>query len=192
MDQPAELGTSAYQNPMISDLPIPGIRSVPDCECTTSSLGYRDFLRQPLVGTVAFVVTGVASKDPSEMPFVHNQEVVETLRPDRAHEPLGKSIGIRRPKGRSNDLSALGRKDLVETRHVLCVTIANQEFRGDVGDDEITGDVPCLLGHPCRVWMSGNTGDPDSPPAESRPDPELQAVVLGGSGTGPLGANLHR
>jgi hypothetical protein len=62
------------------------------------------------VGTVAVVVTGVGSKDPFEMPFVHDQEVLEALRSHGAHEPLGMSIGIRGPKGRVQDLSALGSK----------------------------------------------------------------------------------
>jgi hypothetical protein len=45
------------------------------------------------------------------MPFVHDQEVVEALRSHGAYEPLGKSIGIRGPKGRFQDLSALGSED---------------------------------------------------------------------------------
>jgi hypothetical protein len=157
MDQPAEPVASTYQNPMILDLPIPGIRRVLDCECTTSSLGFRAFLRQPLVRAVTVVVTGVTSKEALEMGFVYDEKVVETLRSDRAHEPLGKSIGIRRPKGRPHDLSSLGREDLVEARHVLGVTIANQEFRGDVRVGEVSGDVPRLLSDPSRVRMSGHT-----------------------------------
>jgi hypothetical protein len=82
MDQPAQTVEPTNPCPTISGQPIPGIRSVFNCECTASSLGLRDFLRQPLVGAVAVVVTGVASEDPTEMPFVHNQQVVETLRSD--------------------------------------------------------------------------------------------------------------
>ena len=116
--------------------------------------------------TVRVVVKGVATKDALEMPFVHNQEVIQALRSHGAHEPLSKGVGVRGPKGRHKDLGALGSEDFVEARHVLGVTIANQEPWGDVGIGEITGDVPRLLSDPCRVWMRCHTGDPDSPAAK--------------------------
>jgi MFS superfamily sulfate permease-like transporter len=79
MDQPTQTGVSTYPNPMISNLPRPGIPSVLDCEWSTRSLGFRDLLGQPLVGAVSVVVTSEAAKDLLEMPFVHDQEVVEAL-----------------------------------------------------------------------------------------------------------------
>ena len=48
---------------------------------------------------MAVAVTGVASKDPFEMPFVHDQEVLEALRSHGAHEPLGRSIAFGVRKG---------------------------------------------------------------------------------------------
>jgi hypothetical protein len=62
---------------------------------------------------------GVASKDPFEMPFVHDQKVVKALRSKGTYEPFGKSVGIRGPKGRLQDLGSLGPEDLVEARHYL-------------------------------------------------------------------------
>jgi hypothetical protein len=57
-------------------------------------------------------------------------------------------------------------QSLVEARHELGVTIADQEPCGDVCASKVTGDVPRLLSDPRRVWMNGHTGDPDSPAAE--------------------------
>ena len=100
------------------------------------------------------------------MPFVHDQKVVKALRSKGTYEPFGKSVGIRGPKGRLQDLGSLGPEDLVETRHVLGVTITDQEPGADVRDNKVTRDVPRLLSDPRRVWMSSHTGDPDSPAAE--------------------------
>ena len=77
--QPAQTVVATYPNPMVSNLPIAGVRSVLDCERTTGSLGFRDLLGQLMAGAVAVVVTGMASEDPFEIPFVHDQEVVSTL-----------------------------------------------------------------------------------------------------------------
>ena len=99
------------------------------------------------------------------MPFVHDQKVVKALRSDGAHEPLGKSVGIRGPKGLSQDLGTLGSEDFVEARHILGVTITDQE-PGAVRDSKVTHDVPRLLSDPRRVWISSHTRDPDSPAAE--------------------------
>jgi len=77
--QPAQTVVATYPNPMVSNQPIAGVRSVLDCERTTGSLGFRDLLGQLMAGAVAVVVTGMASEDPFEIPFVHDQEVVSTL-----------------------------------------------------------------------------------------------------------------
>jgi hypothetical protein len=112
------------------------------------------------------VMTRVAAQDAFEMRFVHDQEVIEALRSDGAHEPFGKGICIRGPIGRPQDLSAFGSEDFVEAHHVLGVTIADQELGCDARISEITSDIPRLLGDPSRAGMSRDPGDPDSPVPE--------------------------
>jgi hypothetical protein len=84
------------------------------------------------MGAMAVVVTGVTTKDTLEMGFVHDEEVVEALRSDRAIEPLCKCIRVRAPEGRLQDLSSHGLEYFVEARHVLGVTIADQELGSDM------------------------------------------------------------
>jgi hypothetical protein len=67
-------------------------------------------LRQALVWAMPIVMTRVAAQDAFEMRFVHDQEVIEALRSDGAHEPFGKGICIRGPIGRPQDLSCGCRK----------------------------------------------------------------------------------
>lgn len=126
----------------------------------------RGSLGTALVGTMAVAVTGVASKDTSEMPFVHDQEVVEALGSHGAHKSFGKCVGVRGPIGVLEDLSALSHEDLIEALYVLGATIAHQELCGDVRLSEVTGDIPRLLGDPGGIGMSGHPGVPDSPTAE--------------------------
>jgi hypothetical protein len=112
------------------------------------------------------VVAGVAAEDTFEMCFIENQEMVEALRSHGADEPFGKSVRIRCPIGRLQDLGALGSEDIIEARHVLGVTISDQEVGGEVSVGEVTGDVPRLFGDPSCVGMGGHPGDPDPPAGE--------------------------
>jgi hypothetical protein len=74
------------------------------------------------------VVAGVAAEDTFEMCFIEDQEMVEALRSHGADEPFGKSVRIRCPIGRLQDLGALGSEDLVEARHVLGVTMCAHQL----------------------------------------------------------------
>jgi hypothetical protein len=109
------------------------------------------------------------------MGFVHNEKVVEALRSDRANEPLCKCIRVRGSKGRLQDLGALGLEHFVEARHVLGVTIADQELGSDVCVGEVAGDVPRLLDDPRRVRMSGHAGDPDPSAPEFDEEQHIEA-----------------
>ena len=109
---------------------MPGIRARPDREGNGSSHRWN-LLREPLMGAMAVVMAGVATKETLEMSFVDNEKVVETLRSDGANEPLGKCVRVRGSEGRLQDLGALGLEHFVEARHVLGVTIADQELGCD-------------------------------------------------------------
>jgi hypothetical protein len=64
--------------------------------------------------TVAVVVAEIATKNPLQVARVEDQQVVEALRPDGPHEPLGVGIGIRGPKRSLQHLSTGSGKDGVE------------------------------------------------------------------------------
>src|ERR1019366_10564477 len=112
---------------------------------------------------MAVVVTGIAAKDPLQMPSVYNEEVVETLGADGPDEALRISIRVRCPKWSQKDLGTLGSEDLVEADHVLRITVSDEEpwVQSFVG--EVTGQVPRLLGDPRAIGMLGDPSDPDSP-----------------------------
>ena len=84
------------------------------------------------------VVAGVAAQDALEVGFVHDQQVVEALRSDGAHEPFGEGVRVRGPEWCPEDLGALGLEHIVEARHVLGVSVADQEPGGDLCVGEVT------------------------------------------------------
>jgi hypothetical protein len=131
---------------MTSEMPMPGIRGGHHPE-ENGSFHRRNLLRERLMGAMAVVMTGVTTKDTLEMGFVHNEEVVEALRSDRANEPLCKCIRVRGPEGRLQNLGALGFEHFVEARHVLGVTIADQELGSDVWVRSPVTFLACWMTH---------------------------------------------
>jgi len=103
---------------------------------------------------MAVVVPRIAAQDSFEMACIHDQEMIEALRSDRSHNPLGVGVGIRSPKWRAQHLSASAYEDSVEARHVLGVPIAEKELDCDPLVLEVAGDISRLLGDPARVGVA--------------------------------------
>src|SRR6516162_2356710 len=73
------------------------------------------------------VVVDEDVKDPLEVLMVQNQQPVKTLRSNSAHEPLGDSIGLWRPKRRTNGLNPLASEHVIKRIGEFLVSIANQK-----------------------------------------------------------------
>jgi hypothetical protein len=58
---------------------------------------FRNTLRQSLMRSPFIVKLRIFSQHPFKMPFVENEQVIQTFFPDRAHPPLSQGIGIRCP-----------------------------------------------------------------------------------------------
>ena len=65
-----------------------------------------------------------------EVLLVQNQQPVETLRADGAHESLGDTVGLGRAKRRTNDLNPLASEHLVKPVGEFLIAIANQNRTG--------------------------------------------------------------
>jgi hypothetical protein len=86
--------------------------------------------------------------------------MVEALGSDRSDEPLGVGIGIRSPKRRAQHPSAVTGEDGVEARHVLCISVTEEELDLDSFVFKVAGDVSRLLSDPGRGRMGGDPRDP--------------------------------
>jgi hypothetical protein len=132
------------------------------------------------VWAMPVVVAGVAAQDALEVGFVHDQQVVEALRPDGPHEPLNECVRVRGPEGCLEDLGALGLEHVVEARDVLGVPVADQDPGGDVGVGEVTGDIPCLLGDPQGIGVIGHPCYPDPSAAELDEEQNVETLEQDG------------
>ena len=62
--------------------------------------------------------------------LVQNEQPVETLRADGAHEPLGHPVGLRGAERRANDFDPVTPEHVVKLVGEFLVPIANQEANG--------------------------------------------------------------
>jgi hypothetical protein len=126
------------------------------------SQGLWSLLVQSAVRTVLVVVSDVLGQDLLEMTSTENEDPVETLSADGAHEPLGEGV---RPRGLSrglDDADAFRAEHLVEAGRELRVSISDQELglSGTVGQYE--GQVAGLLGDPLPHRIGGDAREVDA------------------------------
>ena len=82
------------------------------------------------MGPVFVVMGHEYLENPLKMLLVQNEQPVETLRADGAHEPLGHPVGLRGAKRRANDLDPVTPEHFVKSASEFLVPIANQEANG--------------------------------------------------------------
>jgi hypothetical protein len=82
------------------------------------------------VRPVAVVVGHKDGEDSLEVLLVPDQQPIETLRADGAHEPLGNSVCLRGAKRRADDLNPTASKHLIKTGGEFLVAVANEEAEG--------------------------------------------------------------
>ena len=101
------------------------------------------------------VVVDVRVEHRFEMAFVHDEDPVQTLSPDRPDKPLRIGIGPWSPPWSSNDLDALGLEDIVEhgTESLVPVMDEESQWRGPRLSSfrQVPGDLcaPAKIGRLC-------------------------------------------
>ena len=126
--------------------------------------------------TMAVVVPGVAAKDALEMPCIDDEEMIEALRSDGPDRPFRVDVRVLRLKRSLDDSGLFRSKDLVEARHVLRVTVSDEELHIDSLVDDVTGHVPRLLGDPVSIGVGGNTGNPESSAADIDEEKDVKTI----------------
>jgi hypothetical protein len=77
---------------------------------------------------VTVIVAAEFGEDLAQVTFAEDQNVIQALASERAHEPLGKSIRTRRPDWRLDHARPVPGEDLIEGRVELAVPVAEQEL----------------------------------------------------------------
>ena len=103
------------------------------------------------MGPLFRVMAHVDTEHPIEMPTSVDEDVVQALRADAPHEPLGEGIGPWRPDRGSDDPDFFRPKYLVERTRELRVAVVQEE--PDRGKPLLDGEVPGLLLDRRRVGM---------------------------------------
>ncbi len=102
----------------------------------------------------AIVMAPELVDDPSEMPLVDRDEVVEKLPADGADQPFAKGIGCRCSRRRLEDVNAEAVQFSVEARRKDPVAVVDQESVRVVGGEKLAE----LLSGPVGGWMGGDVG----------------------------------
>src|SRR5579871_1419931 len=77
---------------------------------------------------MAVVVAGELGQDRAEMPCAEDEDVIQALAAERAHEPLRKRVRSRRSDRRLDHPRAVAGEDAVECGGELAVPVADEEF----------------------------------------------------------------
>src|SRR6267143_4292869 len=111
------------------------------------------------VSTRPVVVRDVASQGAAQVPFAKDEDVIQTLAPDGADEPLREGVLPRAVRRREDFTDAHALHALPEDVTVDRVAIAEEIGRGGV----VREGVNDLLGRPGRGGMLGDIEVEDSP-----------------------------
>jgi hypothetical protein len=111
------------------------------------------------VRPLGVVVGHVAAEHVFKVTSAEDQQPVETLGADGAHEPLRVGVRLRRPNGRLDDLDAFAAEHLIEAGAELAVSVVEQEACPLEQAGE--GEVACLLCDPGAGRVGGAAGEMD-------------------------------
>ena len=101
-----------------------------------------------------FVVMGYEHLENALKVFlVQNEQPVETLRADGAHEPLGHPVGLRGAERRANDFDPVTPEHVVKLVGEFLVPIAKQEANGFRAARHRPGQLASALEDPRRAGM---------------------------------------
>ena len=112
------------------------------------------------VRPLTVVVLNEHAQDPLEVTRSEDQQPVETLHSDGAHETLGVGVGPRRPKGGEDHPDSLALEDLRRPGNFESRSwIRNLVLSSGVAK----GNVACLLSDPTPARLRGAAGELDPP-----------------------------
>ena len=129
---------------------------------TSSRRAAQQPTRTPLVNALMWssmvVILNIGRQNAMKVPFVEDQEPVETLLSHGANPPFRERIRIWRPNGCAKDRDILGGEHGVESRCKRRVAIVDQEACWQCAILDLPTEVTRLLCHPCACRVGGAAG----------------------------------
>jgi hypothetical protein len=122
------------------------------------------------------VVPLVVAQHPPQVPLTIDQQVVERLASQRAHESFGTGVRARRSRRRSNDPYRVAGEDLIEGPGKLASAVPDEEFESIGALFQVHQQVPRLLGGPGSGWVGGDAEDVDTACFDLHDEEPVQAL----------------
>jgi len=131
---------------------------------------------QGSVRPVAVVVVDEDVEEPLEVLLVQDQQPVETLRANGAHEPFRHPVRPRGAKRRANDLNPLASEHPVKVVGEFLVPVANEEAEGVRRCRQCPRQLPRLLGDPRRARIRRTSRDMHAAAAQFDEEEDVQPL----------------
>ena len=122
----------------------------------------RGLLLKPLMWSSSVVVCQIFVQYPTQVRFIHNQEVIEAFLTNRAHPALRVSVRIRCLDWCRNDVDLLGLENSIKCLCVLLVIVPNEAEKTRICFFEFPDELSCLLGYPETIWVACDPSQMDS------------------------------
>jgi hypothetical protein len=101
-----------------------------------------------------------------QAPFPEENQAIETLLANRAHEPFRVGVGVRRLDGRQDDAHPRTLDDRSESLRPLAIPVADEDPMIHQEPIHGVGEAPRRLGHECGMGIGRRAHDVDPPTPE--------------------------
>src|SRR5438094_2856256 len=108
---------------------------------------------EPLMIPLSMVVGHELVEDTDQAPFPEENQAVETLLANRAHEPFRVGVGVRRLDGREDDANPRAFHDVSESLGPLAVPVADEDPMARQEPLDGVGETTRRLGHECGIGI---------------------------------------
>src|SRR5436309_7123615 len=159
---------------------VPQEPAQPLAATNVSAIARKRFWRdqvvpEPLMIPLSMVVGYELVEDTDQAPFPEENQAVETLLANRAHEPFRVGVGVRRLDGREDDANPRAFHDVSESLGPLAVPVADEDPMARQEPLDGVGETTRRLGHECGIGI-GRRPHHVNPPA---PEIDHKGRVLG-------------
>jgi hypothetical protein len=135
---------------------------------------HRRGMGQTAVRTATVVMLDVAPQDANKLLATDDRQLIEALPADRADPAFGVGVGIGRPNGRADDLTADRAPDIIEHPGDLGVSVADQELPRRNLIAKVDQHIASLLGNPHARGMVGDATRMHPPAAKFDEEQHMQ------------------
>ena len=123
-------------------------------------------IAEPLMVSLPMVVRHELVEHAQQPPLPEENQAIETLLANRAHEPFRVGVRVRRLDGRQDDANPRAFHDVSESLRLLGVPVADEDPMTRQEPIDGVGETPRRLGHECAIGIGRRAHHVDPPAPE--------------------------